>query len=437
MENGKVAIVPELIRHCGYGSTEFHVLRPRDGIDAKWAAYFISQVGFRRDARRNMTGSAGQLRVPKPWIKHQQVPVAPTNEQRRIVAKIEELFSDLDAGVAALERAKANLKRYRAAVLKAAVEGKLTEQWRTEHPNVEPADKLLERILIERRRRWEEDQLAKYKAKDKKPPTGWKDKYKEPAEPDTTDLPSLPDGWCWATADQLTDETRAITYGVVKLGAPTDGGVPTLRSSNVRSLHLDLDYVKPISQGIAKKYTRTMLTGGELLVTVRGTLGGIAVVPPTCLGFNISREVAMLALVEPSLGPALAISIASRTTQNWIMRRTRGIAYTGINIQTLKEMPLPLGPAEELEQIVVVAEELISITNQSKQDIERSESRVKRLRQSILKRAFEGNLVPQDSSDEPADKLLERIRTNLQSSQRKKTATNKSRTPTRHRSKAK
>jgi type I restriction enzyme S subunit len=133
------------------------------------------------------------------------LPLAPINEQRRIVGKIEELFSDLDAGVAALERARANLKRYRAAVLKAAVEGRLTTQWRVEHPNVEPATTLLTRILKERRARWEADQLAKYAAKGKQPPKGWREKYEEPTPPDTTDLPELPPTWCWVTVEQLTE----------------------------------------------------------------------------------------------------------------------------------------------------------------------------------------------------------------------------------------
>ena len=343
-----------------------------------------------------------------------RVRVAPLNEQDRIVAKIEVLFSDLDAGVAALERAKANLKRYRAAVLKAAVlkaavEGKLTEQWRAENPDVEPASELLQRILAERRKRWEEDQLTKYEAKDKEPPKGWKDKYKEPAEPNVDGLPELPVGWCWVTADQLTDETRAITYGVVKLGKPVNGGIPTLRSSNVRPLRLDLDYVKPISPDIAGKYRRTVLQGGELLVTVRGTLGGIATVPESCVGYNVSREVAMLALLEPRLGPALTIFIGSRTIQNWIMRNTRGIAYTGINIQTLKELPLPLAPIDELHRLVDLVHPQLSLTEQAEVDIEKALRRSSRLRQSILKRAFEGKLVPQDPNDEPASVLLERI----------------------------
>jgi type I restriction enzyme S subunit len=108
------------------------------------------------------------------------LPVPPLGEQRRIVAKIEELFSDLNAGIAALERVRANLKRYRAAVLKAAVEGKLTEDWRAQHPDTEPASVLLERILTERRRQWEQAQLAKFVQSGKQPLKGWQERYPEP-----------------------------------------------------------------------------------------------------------------------------------------------------------------------------------------------------------------------------------------------------------------
>ena len=131
-------------------------------------------------------------------FEESQLPIAPFTEQCRIVAKIEELFSDLDAGVAALERVKAKLKRYRAAVLKAAVEGKLTEDWRKKNRPKETGQQLLDRILQERRRKWEEEQLATYEKAGKKPPAGWKDKYKEPAGPDESSLAELPEGWCWA-----------------------------------------------------------------------------------------------------------------------------------------------------------------------------------------------------------------------------------------------
>lgn len=117
------------------------------------------------------------------------------DEQRRILVVIEEQFSRLDAGVVALERVRVNLKRYRTAVLKAAVEGRLTAVWREENPDVEPASELLKRILSERRERWEKDQLVAYEKKGKKPPKNWQSKYREPAGPNTDDLPELPEGW--------------------------------------------------------------------------------------------------------------------------------------------------------------------------------------------------------------------------------------------------
>src|SRR5262249_10993679 len=154
---------------------------------------FFGQKWFTRTGKQTTNLAS----INKGVLSRFPVPLAPTNEQQRIVAKIEELFSDLDAGVAALERAKANLKRYRAAVLKAAVEGTLTEAWRTEHPSNEPASKLLERILAERRQKWEADQLAKFAVAGKEPPKNWREKYAEPTPPDTANLPELPNGWCW------------------------------------------------------------------------------------------------------------------------------------------------------------------------------------------------------------------------------------------------
>ena len=160
---------------------------------------FFGQKWFTRTGKQTTNLAS----INKGVLRRFPVPLAPLNEQRRIVAKMEELFSDLDAGVAALKRAKVNLKRYRAAVLKAAVEGKLTEEWRAEHSDTEPASKFLARILTERRQKWEADQLAKFAAAGKEPPKNWREKYVEPTPPDTNGLPELPEGWCWVTLGQL------------------------------------------------------------------------------------------------------------------------------------------------------------------------------------------------------------------------------------------
>src|SRR5208283_792376 len=117
-------------------------------------------------------------------------------------AKIEELLSDLDAGVVALERVRANLKRYRVTVLKAAVEGTLAKDWRAQHPDTEPASVLLECILTERRHKWEKEQLSKFAQEGKQPPKGWQTKYREPIIHGVSELPTTPSSWVWASADQ-------------------------------------------------------------------------------------------------------------------------------------------------------------------------------------------------------------------------------------------
>jgi type I restriction enzyme S subunit len=155
MENGKTTVVPDLPGSICFGSTEFHVIRPEAGISAKWVASFLMQYEVRRAAQRSMTGGVGQMRVPATFLEFVRIPVAPTAEQERIADAVDELLSDLDAGTAALERVREKLKLYRASVLKSAVDGALTAEWRMQHPHVEPAPALLKRILAEHRRRWE------------------------------------------------------------------------------------------------------------------------------------------------------------------------------------------------------------------------------------------------------------------------------------------
>jgi len=153
MENGKIAIVENLQNGIGFGSTEFHVSRIKLGLNKRYLFYYFTQASFKREARRNMTGSAGQLRVPKKYFESVEIPLPPLPEQHRIVEKIEELFSELDDGVASLKKALEQLKTYRQAVLKWAFEGKLTEKWRNTHQDsLEDGDTLLEQIKAERKR---------------------------------------------------------------------------------------------------------------------------------------------------------------------------------------------------------------------------------------------------------------------------------------------
>jgi type I restriction enzyme, S subunit len=324
-------------------------------------------------------GAAGLAHITKGKFEESELPVPPLPEQREIISEIDKQFTRLDAGAAALRRVQTNLKRYRAAVLKAACEGRLVpteaELTRAEKRKFETGKELLARILNERCRIWK-----------------GRRQYREPAAPNATDPQSLPEGWTWATAEQLTDENRSITYGVIKLGAPVHDGVHVLRSSDVRHLRLDLQGVKRVAPDIAGEYRRTFLKGGEVLITVRGTLGGVVVVPRECAGFNISREVAMLAMVEPAIAKIAAIFIGSAPLQRWLAQRAKGIAYTGINIETLKELPVPLPPLAEQARIVAEVERRLSVVEELEAAVSDNLQRTSRLRQSILQNAFSGKL---------------------------------------------
>jgi type I restriction enzyme S subunit len=178
----------------GLCSGEFLVFRKSSNLDSRYLQYFLNSWTFKEFASHLVEGD--RPRVDWNQLKEFEFPLPPLAEQHRIVAAIEQQFTRLDAGIAALRQVRAKLKRYRASVLNAAVEGKLTEAWRAEHPATEPASVLLERILKERRAKWEED----LRAKGKDPA---KVRYVEPAKPDRENLLELPEGWCWATVEHL------------------------------------------------------------------------------------------------------------------------------------------------------------------------------------------------------------------------------------------
>lgn len=396
MENGKGAIVRDLTNGWGYGSTEFHVLRPSQAVRAEWIASYLSRTAVRRQARSSMTGTAGQLRVPARWLEQEVIPLPPLEEQQRIGQKIEELFSEIDAATAALERVRAKLKRYRAAVLKAAVEGKLTERWRAEHPDAEPADVLLQRILEERRRKWEEAELAKFAKAGKTPPKGWQAKYKEPEGPDASPLPTLPSGWLWVRMEQVMVESAC--NGVSPKGSDSPPGIRALRLSAMSDSGFDYSDCKYIQVDEASKRRLAVREGdffvargnGSIHLVGRGTLAqappNLTIFPDTMIRLRLPEAGALLQFVN--------LVWPSRAVRAQIERKARTTAGIYKISQTdIAEFVIPLPPTEEQEQIVAEAEARLSVAAQVEAQVEAGLKRAAQLRQSILKRAFEGKLV--------------------------------------------
>jgi type I restriction enzyme S subunit len=294
---------------------------------------------------------------------------------------------------------------------------KLTEEWRAKHPETEPASKLLERILAERRQKWEEGQLARFAAADKTPPKGWREKYVEPAAPDASGLPDLPQGWCWASPEQLASaDDYALAIGPfgsnLKVSDYADDGVPLVFVRNIRSANFGGVSTKYISEEKARELKAHQIESGDVLITKMGDPPGdsclypegspTAVITADCIKFRLAKLIRV-----PQF---FALAINSDVVHRQIMRITKGVAQQKVSLARFSTIALPLPSLAEQEQIVSEVERQFSIIAAADCETHANLVRAARLRQSILKRAFEGRFVPQDPTDEPADKLLERTR---------------------------
>jgi len=343
------------------------------------------------------------------------LPLAPLAEQRRIVEEIEKQLTRLDAAVAALERARANLKRYRASVLRAACEGRLVpteaELARAEGRDYETADKLLERILKERRGRWEADQLAKMQAKGKVPEDDkWKAKYQEPSAPETDGLPEPPEGWAWATSDTLFSFVTSGSRGWAEYYS-TEGPL-FLRMGNLDhdSISLDLADVQRVNAPSRAEGRRTRVRPGDILISITADVGMIALIPVHLDEAYINQHIALARPVDSAQAPYVAWFLASERGQQQLRKLQRGATKVGLGLNDIRAVLIPVPPASEQQRIVAELERRLSVIAELEIANSHGLRRAERLRQSLLKRAFEGKLVPQDPNDEPASVLLERIR---------------------------
>jgi type I restriction enzyme S subunit len=430
MENGKTTAVPDLPGKLCFGSTEFHVIRAEDGVQPKWISNFLLQHEVRRVAQRQMTGGVGQMRVPASFLQGLQIPVAPIAEQQRISDALDELLSDLDAGVEALQRAQAKLSLYRASVLKAAVQGDLTAEWRKRHPDAEPAPGLLQRILLERRQRWEQEQLRKFKAAGKTPPGNWKTKYKEPVAPDTTKLPPIPEGWCWASFGQIA---WLIRSGVSATSGRQATNHPVLKSSAVRPNSIDFEDVNflPDSESASGEH---FLQLRDLLITrLSGSLSYVANCAVVQKLPNIQMQYPdriFCAKVIDSIDPQfISACFQHQSFRKHFENAAKSTAgHQRISLTDLVGFLFPLPPLAEQFSIIEMLDENLSGVDHLLIEARQREESLNALRQSILRHAFTGQLIPQDPKDEPASELLKRIaaereaRKKIKATPRKQTA---------------
>ena len=290
-------------------STGFCVLRPAPGIDPKFLFYVASS----RDFVNSVSGQ--QYGVSYPAVKDEQVRaheilLPPSNEQRRIVAKLEELLSELDKGLDNLNTTQEQLRAYRHAVLKQAFEGRLTADWRnSKKDQLELGQALRSRILRERKLSWEDSQIERFQQLGSSPTNDrWKERYSEPEPFERVGLPSLPPQWCWASLDELVSgKPRSMQSGPfgsnLKHSEFKQSGILVIGIDNVRDGWFSIGNQNRISEKKFRELAKYQARPGDLLITVMASLGRTCVVPRDLETAIITKHVYRISMEEENLYP--------------------------------------------------------------------------------------------------------------------------------------
>lgn len=368
-----------------------YLIRFRPLITAQFVAYFLKSPLYWKSISEKKLGIAVP-NVNASKLKQIEFPLPPLPEQHRIVAKIEELFTKLDAGIEALKKIKAQLKRYHQAVLKHAFEGQLTENWRkSNNPPSPPLEK------------------------------GDKGGF--------DDLPELPEGWVWTRLNMVCNKIQDGSHFSprTQYRNPAKGRYLYVTAKNIKETGVDLSDVTYIDESFHRGiYGRCNPEKGDILLIKDGVKTGIAAINNLSEEFSLLSSVALFKtrsqiLYSSFLKHFLNSPMGFRMTTG----KMTGTAIKRIILDKLRISSVPLPSLLEQQQIVAEIEHRFTIASGIKTIVDASLTQSERLRQSILKRAFEGKLVPQDPNDEPAEKLLERIKAEKEKHDVKKTARKK------------
>jgi type I restriction enzyme S subunit len=378
----------------------FKSLVPRTGVFNQYVYYYLKSA---KSLARERASGTTFLELSGSAFARLPIPLPPENEQRRIVAKIEELFSELEDGIRNLNASRERLTAYRHALLKHAFEGKLTAKWRSENKqNLKFADVLYGQLLTARREAWEKSQ---------------KRAYKRPIAVDrSTTLPSLPAEWRWVSLDELiSGEPRSLQSGPfgsnLKHSEFQNEGILVVGIDNVGDGTFSMGSENRISAAKFKELQKYQARPGDLLITVMASLGRTCVVPPDLEPAIITKHVYRVTMSnEFLLSEFYNLVLQSPTiSRGRMLQSAQGQTRPGLNGSILREIPLPLCSLEEQREILIRLREGLSGIDRFEGDIVEQLQKSELLRQGILKMAFSGRLVAQSPEDGSTLELLDRI----------------------------
>ena len=389
----------------GVASAEFIVFPDSPFLDGDFLKFLLHQQAFVDFAVSRSSGD--RPRVKFDALAAFEFLLPPLNEQRRIAEKLESIFADLDKGEESLRHVQTLLDRYRQSVLKAAVTGELTAEWRAQRVGqLEHGRDLLARILKARRENWQ-----------------GRGNYSEPLAPDTSGLPKLPEGWVWASVGQIAHVIGGLTKNGKRPSMPLRR--PMLRVANVYQNRLDLSEIH--ETGVTESELERVLLNPLDLLVVEGNgskdqIGRMALWRGEIPNAVHQNHLIKVRLVEKRLVEFLLWWFQSPNGRQMIENvasSTSGL-YT-LSISKIESLIAPVPSVEEAQEIACQVREAFARIDQLHAYTETELRRSAALRQSILKDAFAGKLVPQDSNDEPASELLARIRAQRETESRKTT----------------
>lgn len=399
---------------CGIGRG-LASIRPHSSIRADYILYYLRHIAGRLASKGTGTTFGA---ITKPVVQGIQIPLAPGPEQLRIVSKVEQLFSHIDEGERALERMKKLVDRYRQSVLKAAVTGELTREWREKDKDkLESGEALLARILNARREAWEKAELAKMKAKGITPANdNWKQKYEEPSPPDSTTLPELPHGWTWTSLESLCPPERsALKAGpfgsALKKSDYSEHGYKIYGQEQVIAGDWSVgDYF--IDEAKYQQLESCKVQPFDVLISLVGTIGKVLVLPVDCAPGIINPRLIKVSLNLDVYAPLFFKTyFESAFLKSLYKSESHGATMDVLNMGIIERLPFPLCGLQEQQEIVARCVDAFDKMVRLKDAAVLEKQRSTALRQSVLKSAFCGQLVEQFPSDEPASVLLGRIAT--------------------------
>jgi type I restriction enzyme S subunit len=399
----------------GLCSAEFLVFPKTDGVSSQFLAARLNAEDFVTFANGQVSGERPRVDFKK--LSHFSILLPPIAEQERIVNKLEAALSGVERAEKATRRARERLHRYHAAVLHAAVTGELTQAWRKslrkkENGNVKDGASLLQRLLVTRRESWEDAEFKRLNSVGKVVNDNkWKSRYPEPKLPNTQELVELPEGWVWASIDQLTVLVTSGSRGW-KAYYSKDGAL-FIRSQDISTDRLNLSEVAHVRPPENSEGIRTQVRRDDLLITITGAnVGKAALIDVEVPEAYVSQHVGLIRFADTRLVPFAYIYITSpEDGRRHLLASAYGAGKPGLNLEILRQLAIPLPPLAEQTKITNEVHGRLRAADKLAKALEQQLNRARATRESLLRESFAGHLVPQNHKDEPASELLERIRT--------------------------